>query len=63
MKYRSVPSEWIRNSAGRLDCQPFLSGAVEARVTIESGDFHRQPLQELTKGHNGGIYNLSLIHI
>lgn len=57
MKCGAVPSEWIRNTGGRLDCQPFLSGAVEARVIIESGHFELAPLRALTKGYNGGIYN------
>lgn len=57
MRHRIVPSRWVRNNGGRLDCHPFLSGAVEARFTIESGSLSTQPLHELTEGYKGGIYN------
>lgn len=57
MKAKAVPSAWVHRSGLRLDARPFLSGAIEARVIIESGRFRREPLHAVTAGHNGGIFN------
>lgn len=50
-----VPSSWIENYGRRLDCGPYISGAVEARKILSQ--MTTTPLKELTQGHNGGIYN------
>lgn len=57
MKAKSVPSSWIQRWGLRLDTSPYLGGAVEARFTLEEASFKKQPLHDLTIGHNGGIYN------
>lgn len=52
---KSVPSTWLENNGRRLDCGPYLSGAMEARELLRK---HRtSPLQDLTAGYNGGIFN------
>jgi type I restriction enzyme, S subunit len=54
-QYKAIPSSWLDINGRRLDCGPYMSGAIEA---IELLKKHRtEPLKELTAGHNGGIYN------
>ena len=57
MKVKEVPFSWIPRSGYRLDVEPFVGGAVETRVFLERAAYPKQPLRELTTGHNGGIYN------
>ena len=57
MKVKEVPFSWIPRSGYRLDVEPFVGGAVETRVFLERAAYPKQPLHELTTGHNGGIYN------
>ena len=56
MKAKVVPSAWIEREGRRLDCGPYLSGAMEARVVLERLPVHRVDLRGLTDGHQGGIY-------
>ena len=56
MKEKLVPSAWIESEGRRLDCGPYLSGAVEARVLLEGLPVRRVDLGGLTDGHEGGIY-------
>ena len=56
MKEKMVPSAWIEREGRRLDCGPYLSGAMEARVLLESLPVPRVDLCELTDGHEGGVY-------
>lgn len=50
-----VPSIWIEHNGRRLDCGPYVSGAIEARELLSQ--MRTNPLYEVTSGHNGGIYN------
>jgi type I restriction enzyme S subunit len=43
------------NNGRRLDCQPYVSGAIEAKELLHK--LNTTPLSELTAGHKGGIYN------
>lgn len=52
-----VMSSWMEDNGRRLDCNPYLSGAFEAKVILEKLSAKKEPLQNLTYGHNGGIYN------
>lgn len=52
-----VMSSWMENNGRRLDCNPYLSGAFEAKVILEKLSVIKEPLHHLTNGHNGGIYN------
>jgi type I restriction enzyme S subunit len=50
-----VPSAWIEHNGRRLDCGPYVSGAIEARELLSQ--MSTTPLMELTTGHKDGIYN------
>ena len=52
---KAVPSNWLENNGRRLDCGPYMSGAVEARELLKK--HHTEPLKELTSDQNGGIFN------
>jgi len=52
---RAIPSSWLENNGRRLDCGPYMSGAVEARELLKR---HKtEPLKTLTAERNGGIFN------
>ncbi|SHK88964.1 type I restriction enzyme, S subunit [Desulfatibacillum alkenivorans DSM 16219] len=55
MQIKAIPSKWIENEGYRLDCGPYMSGAIEAREILKK--LPTTPLQKLAEGHNGGIYN------
>ncbi len=57
MKVKHVPSAWIEREGRRLDCGPYLSGALEARMRLEGLPGSCVELRSLTQGHEGGIYN------
>lgn len=50
-----MPSIWIEHNGRRLDCGPYMSGAIEARELLSH--METTPLTQLTAGHKGGIYN------
>ncbi|MGV6825535.1 MAG: methylation-associated defense system restriction endonuclease subunit S MAD5 [bacterium] len=52
---KAVPSAWLQENGRRLDCGPYMSGAIEARELLKK---HKtESLESLTSGYNGGIYN------
>ena len=57
MKPKSVPSSWLERDGRRLDCGPYMSGALEARVLLEGLKAKKERLTDLTAGYKGGIYN------
>lgn len=57
MKTKFIPSGWLDKEGRRLDCGPYLSGAIEAKLLLEKLAAPKKPLHELTSGHDGGIYN------
>ena len=57
MKEKLVPIGWIEREGRRLDCGPYLSGAMEAKVLLERLPVPRADLCRLTHGHEGGVYN------
>jgi len=57
MKVKSIPSSWISRDGLRLDCNPYMSGALEARIHLEKLACRKQRLADLTRGHDSGIYN------
>ena len=57
MKEKVIPSAWIERDGRCLDCGPYLSGAVEARVLLERLPARCVDLCDLTRGYDGGIYN------
>ena len=57
MKLKTVPHSWLQRDGRRLDCGPYMSGALEAKVRLETLKVRKERLGSLTKGHNGGIFN------
>lgn len=57
MKTKIVPSSWLRRGDRRLDAGPYTSGALEAKVRIESIPVPKDRLIDLCTGHNRGIFN------
>ncbi len=57
MKEKVVSSAWLEQEGRRLDCGPYLSGAIEAKVLLEKLPVKKEPLHTLTCGRDGGIYN------
>jgi hypothetical protein len=57
MKVKTIPSAWMRRDGRRFDCGPYMSGALEAKVRLEQLACRKDRLADLTRGHNGGIYN------
>jgi type I restriction enzyme S subunit len=57
VKTKLVPSGWIEKEGRRLDCGPYLSGAIEAKLLLEKLAVPKDQLHDLARGHNGGIYN------
>lgn len=54
---RIVRSGWLDEGGRRLDCNPYMSGALEARDTLKQLKARKDALHTLTAGHAGGIYN------
>lgn len=54
---RVVRSSWLQEDGRRLDCNPYMSGALEARDALRELRARKDPLRTLTAGHAGGIYN------
>ena len=52
---KAVPSIWIEHNGYRLDCGPYVSGAIEVKELLSQ--MSTTPLTELTTGYKGGIYN------
>ena len=57
MKRAVIRSSWMEAYGYRLDCQPYLGGALETKIILERLPLKKEPLNSLTAGHNGGIYN------
>ena len=54
---RIVRSGWLDEGGRRLDCNPYMSGAQEARDALRRLNVRKDALRTLTKGYAGGIYN------
>jgi type I restriction enzyme S subunit len=57
MKTSVIRSSWLAEYSHRLDCMPYVSGALEAKILLEELPLRKDPLHTLTKGFDGGIYN------
>lgn len=53
---RIVRSGWLEEGGRRLDCNPYMSGALEARDALVRLKGTKVPLSSVTKGFEGGIY-------
>jgi len=45
---KTVPSTWLEIEGRRLDCGPYLSGAIEARELLRKLRVSKEPLKDLT---------------
>lgn len=52
---KAVPSKWLENNGHRLDCGPYMSGAIEAKELLRK--HATEPLRTLVSRQNGGIFN------
>jgi hypothetical protein len=50
---KAVPSSWIEQEGRRLDCGPYMSGAMEARALLQKISVRKETLQSLTGGMEG----------
>lgn len=57
MKKAIIRSTWMDGYGYRLDCQPYLGGALEMKVLLERLPLRKDLLHTLTAGFDGGIYN------
>src|SRR3954469_9262033 len=57
MKVKIIPSVWMWRDGRRLDCGPYMSGALEAKIRLAEMSCPKERLASLTEGHAGGIYN------
>lgn len=57
MKTTIIPSRWLGETGRRLDPGPYLSGAIEAKEMLRLLKARKERLIDLTKGHDGGIFN------
>lgn len=48
-QYKTVQSEWLKKEGHRLDCGPYMSGAIEAREKLHSLSVPKDNLSQLTK--------------
>jgi len=58
---KTVPSSWIEYNGRRLDCGPYMSGAMEARDLLGKLNARKDRLQDLTEGGISGIINAGRI--
>ncbi|WP_374499694.1 hypothetical protein [Pseudoxanthomonas sp.] len=61
MKAKSVPSSWLERDGRRLDCNPYMSGALEAKVLLESMPARKERLQDVTRNGMSGIFHAGRI--
>lgn len=50
----TIPSTWLHSNGRRLDCGPYMSGAIEIRELLKRHT--TEILPNLTSGREGGIY-------
>lgn len=57
MKTAIIRSSWMNGYGYRMDCQPYLGGALETKILLEKLPLRKEKLHTLTAGFDGGIYN------
>jgi type I restriction enzyme S subunit len=61
MKVKTIPSSWLERDGRRLDCNPYMSGALEARVLLEGLRTATMPLQDVCLDGRKGLVNAGRI--
>lgn len=57
MRVKSVTSTWLERDGRRLDCGPYMSGALEAKVLLEGLKARKDALRNVTLNGMAGIFN------
>lgn len=57
MRAKFVSSALLHEDGRRLDCGPYMSGALEARVILNKLSAKKEPLRALTRNGVRGIFN------
>jgi type I restriction enzyme S subunit len=57
MKVKSIPSTWLDKDGRRLDCGPYMSGALEAKVLLEALKARKDALRDVSLNGMAGIFN------
>ncbi len=57
MKAKAISSSWLERDGRRLDCGPYMSGALEAKVLLERLKVRKDPLKDVTANGIAGIFN------
>lgn len=57
MRFKRILRSWMELNGRRLDCGPYLSGAIEARAVLEKLQMKKDRLWEVTKSGMDGIYH------
>jgi len=57
MKVKSIPSSWISRDRLRLDCNPYMSGALEAKIRLDELPYPKDTLVSLCSNGIDGIYH------
>ena len=58
---KTIPSRWLEDNGCRLDCGPYMSGAIEARQILKNINFTKTPLTELTESGMSGIFKGKMV--
>ena len=53
MKIKTVNSQWFADESYRLDCSPYIAGAIEAKQRIKNLDVEKKPLRDLVLSEDG----------
>lgn len=61
MKAKAISSGWLERDGRRLDCGPYMSGALEAKVLLETLKARKDKLQAITLGGLSGIFHAGRI--
>ncbi len=61
MKVKSIPSSWISRDGLRLDCNPYMTGALEARIRLDELSYPKERLEHLCEGGISGLVNAGRI--
>lgn len=57
MRAKAIPSAWLERDGRRLDCGPYMSGALEAKVLLERLKVRKDALKGVTANGIAGIFN------
>ena len=57
MRIKTLPSALLQEDGRRLDCGPYMSGALEARVILNRLSAEKESLRAVTRDGLSGIFN------